>query len=456
MNSPQLNPGAAGVPPFRPISASLDRYYIRRPRVYLIAIIVAYLVAATLFALATPPWQNPDEPAHYNNIAHIAGGDGLPVLRMGDYDQVYQGQLLESRFPLTMTVAPLRYESYQPPLYYLAAAPIFLVTNGSLLALRLFNVLLGAVALVLLYACLELVFPTKPLLSVGATAFAALLPMHVAMSAAVNNDGLAELLLVAALLVLLKWMHAQFYARGEGRGLTHRVVRSPGHLIILGVLLGLGLETKIYAYVVLPLCAGVVLLVEWLQPRVHSEHQPQRLPSWSTFWRGVGATLWIVVPAVLIGLPLWIRNVLLYGAWDFLGLRWHDTVVAGQPTTAAWIARYGWLDYLGTWAELHVPQFLGGVWLAGCLYGQPHLHDFAGLFRHSLLRPAVGARALHLWPARNRYGPLSVLGVGIVCADAPVRLCQLRLVQHQVRSASGTVFLLGPAADQCLCRVELA
>ena len=84
------------------------------------------------------------------------------------------------------------------------------MTDGSLLALRLFNVLLGTVTLILIYLSLELVFPAKPLLTVGAVAFAAFLPMHVAMTAAVNNDGLAELLLAAALLTLLRWLRIQF------------------------------------------------------------------------------------------------------------------------------------------------------------------------------------------------------------------------------------------------------
>ena len=169
---------------------------------YLYIIVAAYLVAATIFALCTPAWQNPDEPAHYNNIAHIASGVGLPVLHMGDYNQEYLGQLVQTRFPAELSIAPLRYESYQPPLYYVAAAPVYWVTQGNLTAIRLFNVMLGAITIVLLYLCVELVFPTKPLLSVGAAAFAAFLPMHVAMNAAVNNDGLAELLLLAAMLAV--------------------------------------------------------------------------------------------------------------------------------------------------------------------------------------------------------------------------------------------------------------
>src|SRR3712207_8693231 len=51
----------------------------------------------------------------------------------------------------------------------------------------LFNVVLGAATLALLARSLELVFGGKPLITVTATAFAALLPMHLALTAAVDR-----------------------------------------------------------------------------------------------------------------------------------------------------------------------------------------------------------------------------------------------------------------------------
>ncbi|MBK8046933.1 MAG: hypothetical protein IPK16_07295 [Anaerolineales bacterium] len=161
------------------IHARLDALYFRRPRPVLVFILAGYLLCGMLFAVKTPAWQNPDEPAHYNNIATIATTGGMPVLQMGDYDQDYIGFLVSMRFPPGWPVDSLRYESYQPPLYYEAAVPVFLATGGNLTALRLFNVLLGAISVILLYFCVELVFPTKPLLSLGAAAFAAFLPMRV-------------------------------------------------------------------------------------------------------------------------------------------------------------------------------------------------------------------------------------------------------------------------------------
>lgn len=369
-----------------------DHLYIQRPRRGLILVLVAYLTLGVLFAIQTPSWQAPDEPAHYNYIAHIATHAGLPVLEMGDYDQDYLSLLVDTGFAYKLSVAPLRYENYQPPLYYLLATPVYWAAGGNLLTLRIFGVLIGAISLCLLYFCLETVFPDKTLIPLGATAFAALLPMHVAMLASVNNDGLAGMLLMAAMLVLLIWLRKQFYAvpahsstpgakapgtnapgaktevlimaRQMGRADALPVSRAPVKvgweplLLGLGILLGLGMVTKIYAYVLLPISLAAVVGVAWLQPRAQADGEERSLLldepiRFLRDWRNslpvlpaaLGKALWVAVPAVSIALPMWARNIGLYGQWDFLGLGWHDRVVVGQIQTREFIDTYGWVEY---------------------------------------------------------------------------------------------------------------
>ncbi|MDH4137822.1 MAG: hypothetical protein OEW09_14065, partial [Anaerolineae bacterium] len=55
----------------------------RYPHPVLFLIIVIYLVVGTLYALLTPPWQVPDEPAHYNYVRFVAENLRYPVLQMG-------------------------------------------------------------------------------------------------------------------------------------------------------------------------------------------------------------------------------------------------------------------------------------------------------------------------------------------------------------------------------------
>ena len=306
---------------------ALDFYYVRRPRWWLALIVVIYTLLAVNFAINTPAWQAPDEPAHYNYIAYIATQGQLPVLQAGDYDQEFRDYLLANNFPAGVSVASLRYEFYQPPLYYLLGALIYGPTGGSLLVLRLLGVLLGIGVILLLYYGVALVFPDKPLVTLGATAFTAFLPMHVAVTAAVTIDTLAEVLLFGAIALLLRWMGDQF-GRNNGGGSASRT------LLFVGVLIGLGLLTKIYAYAFLPLALLTVIGVVWLRAR-----------TWRSIGRGVGNALYVLLPALLLGLPLWLRNLWIYGGVDLLGLTRHDQVVVGQPQTGAWIAEHGFVSY---------------------------------------------------------------------------------------------------------------
>jgi hypothetical protein len=174
-------------------------------------ILTAYLVLGTIYALATPPWQVPDEPAHYNYVRYLAEHRRLPELRVGDYPADYLEEIKSERFPPTMSIDTIRYESHQPPLYYAWMALVYalLVPLGAPmpLALRLATLLLGAGLPWLAYRVGRSLAPADPVPALGAAAFAATLPMHLAMSAAVNNDVLSNLLLTFIawrLLVILR------------------------------------------------------------------------------------------------------------------------------------------------------------------------------------------------------------------------------------------------------------
>jgi 4-amino-4-deoxy-L-arabinose transferase-like glycosyltransferase len=305
---------------------------------WLVLILFAYLVVATIFAVVTPAWQAPDEPAHYNYVAHLAGADGLPVLHLGDYDQDYLERLKAERFPPELPIHPLRYEFHQPPLYYITAIPAFWLGGGNLIVLRLYSVLLGAGVLVLIYACARTLLPYQPAIYLGATAFAALLPMHVAMMAAVNNDGAAELLIAGSLLALFRWMRTQFDPSTPSGQKGHQ---GTAQLLLVGMLVGLALVTKATAYVLLPVTAIAVIAGSIAQPR----GIPGRTSASPAPVRLTINLFLLLAPALAIGLPLWLRNVTVYGPGDFLGLQWHDLVVVGQPRTGDWIQQNGWNAY---------------------------------------------------------------------------------------------------------------
>ncbi len=292
----------------------------------LASILIVYAALGTLFAVKTPRWQNPDEPAHYNYIAHIAAERRLPVLRMGDYDEEYLARLKAEKFPPDLSIEAVRYESHQPPLYYLLAVPVYWLGQGELLALRLFGVVLGGGVVLLVLLCAREVVPGSPHIALGAAAFAAFLPMHAALMASVNNDALAELLIAGTVLALLRW---QRLSAESG------VDSAAGHLLSAGILIGLGFLTKATAYTLLPV-ALIVVIFQSVWPVSAGRTRAVEL--------AVRLAL-AVGPALLLGLPWWIRNSLVYGNLDILGLNWHDAVVTGQPTAADWIAEHGWGAY---------------------------------------------------------------------------------------------------------------
>ncbi len=282
---------------------------LARLRNPLTSIIFVYLVMGTLYALFTPLWQAPDEPAHYNYIKYLAENRRLPVLRMGDYPHEYLEEIKAAKFPSEMSITPIRYEFHQPPLYYFLATPIYLLFDGELLPLRILSVILGSALLYVAYSIVREIFPDKGL-ALGTAAFVAFVPMHVAITAAVNNDALAELILASVLWMLVR------YIRGDKK-----------RLIWLGLLMGLGLLTKITAYIAIPLALSAVAIACW------------PLRCWD-----VKMLRCLLLPfscSLLLAFPWFVRNALVYGDLDLLGLKRHDAIVVGQPRTSEWLARYG-------------------------------------------------------------------------------------------------------------------
>ena len=298
------------------------RLTLQRPLLALI--IVGYLVLGGLYAARTPAWQVPDEPAHYNYIAQVAGG-ALPVLEVGDWDNDYLEAIKSSGFKpdaIGNRLGTIQYEDHQPPLYYILAAPVFSLTGGQLFPLRLFSVLIGALVVLSAYATVAALFPGQPYLALGTAAFVAFLPQHLAMMAGVNNDCLTELIVGLTLFACVRWLRG-----GANAGRAER-----NNALLLGLLLGLGFLTKTTAYMLVFVVAAALLLrarrERWMPARV------------------LRIFAVIAIPAALLGGAWWLRNVGVYSVPDVLGLRRHDAVVVGQQRTAEFITVKGTGQYL--------------------------------------------------------------------------------------------------------------
>ncbi len=279
----------------------------------LVFIVVVYILVGALYALKTPLWEAPDEPAHYNYITYLAENGRFPILQWGDYPHEYLEEIKAAQFPPEMSIAPIRYEFHQPPLYYLLAAPIYLATKPLTLAqqvvvLRIFSLLQGGALLIVSYLVVKEVFPKRDFLPLASMAFIATLPMHIAMSAAINNDILGELILALILWQCLLAMRGGFKER----------------TLSLGLLLALALLTKTTIYA--PAIASILVAALYLWRKEKA------------IFRHLGLIL-----SLGLALSAWwfLRNGLVYGGVDIFGWARHDAIVLEQPTTAEWIARYG-------------------------------------------------------------------------------------------------------------------
>lgn len=310
-----------------------------------IGILLAYLVIAVLFALRTPAWQAPDEPAHYNYIRQVASGTLIPVLEVGDWENAYLEQLKSARFEPTLLdrLETIQYEDHQPPLYYWGGALVYALTSGSLTALRLYSILLSAGTVWLTFGIARLLRPDQPGVALGAMALVAFLPQQVAMISSVNNDALMGLVAAGTLLDVLRYVLPD----REKNDAPPESTISP---LRLGVWMAIILISKTTIYFM-----GAVILLAFIL-RWRRDGQP--------FSALVQRVLLFAVPVLIVAGLWWGRNMAVYGVPDFMGLRRHDEIVIGQQRTSELIAIEG-ANYLPYAARVTFQSFWGQFgWMA--------------------------------------------------------------------------------------------
>ena len=176
-----------------------------RPVTALCLVVLAYLGFAAFYAVKTPyrtpglllnqgralvpDIGAPDERQHVNYVTRLLDGQGFPVLVPGSPD------LGET------------YQAHQPPLYYVLAAG-FAKVVGVGAQLRWLNILIGIGTLLGVFYLAKWGFEDE-WLGVVAAMVAGLMPMFVALHAAVGNDPL--------LFLLCTWT-AALCARGVRKG----------------------------------------------------------------------------------------------------------------------------------------------------------------------------------------------------------------------------------------------
>ncbi len=388
----------------------------RLRRIALAGIVLVYLLLAVQYARLTPPWQAPDEPAHFNYVKYIAECGALPVLQPGDFPAEYLEQIKARHFPADMSIEPIRYEAWQPPLYYLLVAIPYRLGAAwplaqQLLALRLLSVVLGALHLLVAYQVAAAFAPKRTWLALGATALVATIPMHIAMTAAVNNDTLAELWVGLVLWqLLLRLRHP------DGR-------LAPW--LMLGITLGLAGLTKLSTGALLPLALAVLAYLA--REQVPAAERPRFL------WPRLLA---LGLPGFLLMLPWLAHNVSVYGIADPLVFQRHDAVVIGQQRTVEWLSQVGARRAASEFVTTTFHSFWGQFGWMGVLIDErlyrllAVLSGLAGL--GIVIRLARLPRDWRRWDLSQRSG-LLLLGGSILLTLLVYLWYNLSFKQHQGR-----------------------
>jgi hypothetical protein len=212
---------------------------------------IALLVVTGLATVAAfPVWALVDEAAHFDYVQTVAEELRLPVLERDTIDDATQ----RLGYPEPREgLARQSYEAFQPPLYYLAAAPVVAVAGDGIASVRILR-LLGLAALlasaVLLWLLAKRVAPDAPLPAFALGLTALLVPAVVVRTVTVSNAALELPLVLAALLALWDRRH-----------------------VLAAVLVGLALLTRLQTAFLVPLLLAarpvllvvpVLLLAPWL------------------------------------------------------------------------------------------------------------------------------------------------------------------------------------------------
>ena len=296
----------------------------------LVAVVVLTLATGALWAGITPAFQKTDEPAHFAYVQTVAtlghppqvlndAGDASAELGCwmgGLQTQSFRFYPAERPIWTTGTVTSLdhacgglspklnaaMYQSTQPPAYYLLAAGAYDLASASslptrLLFVRLFSVLLAAIAVALTFLMVREVIPRSRWAARAGALALALQPIFMFTESGVNSDVLVVAVAAAIALVIARaWRH----------GFT--VTRA----LTLGALTGLGVLSKLNFLTLVP-SIGLLALAVWWSSNARSGRR-ERLLSTARLAGGALLALGIYGLYVLVNNDVWHRGAAGQGA----------------------------------------------------------------------------------------------------------------------------------------------
>ncbi|WP_315098672.1 DUF2142 domain-containing protein [uncultured Cellulomonas sp.] len=289
---------------------------LTRPRWGIVALLALVVVRGLLWAALIPPLQGMDEGAHFANVQFMAEEGRVPNRDdpAEPYTPYSESLQVASEGMHVSAMVPTDRPDYSPeavaelaredtragtysdgagpaagygPAYYAPAVPFYLLapddTVDQVHAIRVWTVLLGALATFLAWMFGREVFPGRRFAQAGLAVAVALQPMLAHQFAIVNNDALVIL--------------AGFGALWVGARLT-RLERAPWLMLLAGALVGFGLLGKPFV-----VAAVVPVAIGWVLGKVRHRVRSWRVLVGEPLLAALGVALtygvWVVVARLL-------------------------------------------------------------------------------------------------------------------------------------------------------------
>ncbi len=457
-------------------------------------ILLAFIILAVGYSLATPPLEAGDESRHYAVVKYMADTGHLPVQQSGEA-QIHWS-----------------HEGNQPPLYYaLAAALTFWIDTddwndvfwynphttigdplrpdnknitlhrpdeiwpwrGHVLAVhlsRFLSIIMAAITVITSYAIALNLFKKNTWLAAGAMAFTAFTPMFLFISSAVNNDNAVIMFVTLALWLMTQManidVQKSFSLKSGSQVASSRLL--PGYYAtlftlphssfvirhspaLLGLLIGLGALSKLYALGLLPLVALLFLWLAYQNNRGSGQRPWRRI-----LLNAALLMLTTILVATVVAGWFYLRNAWLYQG-DVLALRMMNEV-AGQRKTAFSLSTL-WAEFEGFriayWALFGGVNILADAWIyrlldAISLVAVIGLIAFGGLTFLDLRRPVSSPMAQRLKKRAERIsrptffillGWCAIMLAGFIVWNLTILALQGRLLYPAIAAISSLLVL---------------
>ena len=429
-----------------------------------VSILVAHCVMGTLYSLATPIWEGPDEWGHYSYVKYLIDNRSLPGPEdsTSPLDQLTHPPLYYMLTALATSWVDAR-DGLQPVVNPYAYSGIMeggvnrfihkdveaFPYRGTVLAVhvaRLFSVFISTLVVAVTYLLGRLLFPAQQQIALGAMAVTAFSPGFLYMGSVINNDILVTLFFALTLYFSVK------VAVGSSSLRDH---------FALGSFTGLAILSKYNALALIPL---VILTIGIALGR--------RVTFTRSLTPRVGGVFFLVLTVALVSGWWFFRNLVLFGTptmratrviYQFLQdarnpldalerVEWHMFPRALNYYYTSFWGAFGWgnID-----AETWVYQVLGLLCLAGIsgfilfVMGRASLQVKIAALMLLLSFLFVSALAIYRTIAlgdpvlRGRYALPSLPAVSVLLSLGIVRLTPLRLGRVPILLAASSVFVLG-------------